>query len=52
MIGEMPFAFLPVMFAIAVAIGLTNDKGGAGLSAFLGYIVFTQAVGLLIPMAE
>jgi PTS system glucose-specific IIC component len=31
---------LPVLFAIAIAITFTKDSGTAGLSAFVGWIVF------------
>ena len=38
--GQIVFNSLPVLFAIAIAITFTKDSGTAGLSAFVGWIVF------------
>ncbi|MDR3329761.1 MAG: PTS transporter subunit EIIC [Mycoplasmataceae bacterium] len=38
--GNVIFAILPLLFAIAIAITFTNDSGTAGLSAVVGYSVF------------
>jgi PTS system glucose-specific IIC component len=38
--GDIVFGCLPVLFAIAIAITFTKDSGTAGLSAFVGWIVF------------
>lgn len=39
-IGDVVFANLPVLFAIAIAITFTSDAGAAGLAAFVGWLVF------------
>ncbi len=39
-IGDVVFANLPILFAIAIAITFTNDAGAAGLAAFVGWLVF------------
>lgn len=39
-IGNVVFANLPVLFAIAIAITFTDDAGGAALSAFVGFLIF------------
>ncbi|WP_409341131.1 glucose PTS transporter subunit IIA [Paenibacillus sp. MBLB4367] len=40
--GETVFTYLPYIFAIGVALGLTENNGIAGMSALLGYYLFTQ----------
>ncbi len=39
-IGEIIFANLGLLFAIAIAITFTSDAGIAGFSAFVGWIIF------------
>ena len=46
--GSVIFACLPVLFAIAIAITFTKDSGTAGLSAFVGWIVFCAFQSALI----
>lgn len=38
--GNAIFSNLPVLFCIAIAITFTKDAGTAGLSAFVGWLVF------------
>jgi PTS system glucose-specific IIC component len=46
--GNIIFAILPLLFAIAIAITFTNDSGTAGLSALVGYAVFIVLQSALI----
>jgi PTS system glucose-specific IIC component len=38
--GNIIFAILPLLFAVAVAITFTKDSGTAALSSVVGYFVF------------
>ncbi len=40
--GDTVFNYLPLIFAVGVAISLAGNSGTAGLSALLGYLLFTQ----------
>lgn len=40
--GDTIFAYLPVIFAVGVALGLTENAGMAGMSALLAYFLCTQ----------
>ncbi|CAM2823195.1 glucose PTS transporter subunit IIA [Paenibacillus sediminis] len=40
--GQAIFSFIPYMFAIGVALGLTNQAGQAGLAAFTGMVIYDQ----------
>ncbi|WP_010269929.1 glucose PTS transporter subunit IIA [Paenibacillus senegalensis] len=40
--GELVFLLLPYLFAVGVALGLTESAGIAGLSSLLGYFMLTQ----------
>src|SRR3954467_9581505 len=44
--GSAVFGNLPLLFAIGVAIGLTENDGVAGLAAAVGYVVFLGAMGV------
>jgi PTS system glucose-specific IIC component len=44
--GNAIFASLPLLFAIGVAIGLTDNDGVAALAGTVGYVVFLAAVGI------
>src|SRR5580765_6799048 len=44
--GNAIFANLPLLFAIGVAIGLTENDGVAGLAGTVGYAVFLAAMGV------
>jgi PTS system glucose-specific IIC component len=45
--GGAIFAALPLIFAIAVAIGYTEGDGVAALAATIGFAVFAAALGVL-----
>jgi len=42
--GNTVFDYIPIIFAVGVALGLTESAGIAGLSAMLGYFMFTRLV--------
>src|SRR3954453_1727884 len=44
--GDAIFGNLPLLFAIGVAIGLTNNDGVAALAGTTGYVVFLAAMGV------
>src|SRR5580765_4075560 len=44
--GNAIFAMLPLLFAIGVAIGLTENDGVAALAGIVGYVVFLAAMGV------
>jgi PTS system glucose-specific IIC component len=44
--GNAVFANLPLLFAIGVAIGLTDNDGVAALAGTVGYVVFLAAMGI------
>jgi len=44
--GNAIFASLPLLFAIGVAIGLTENDGVAALAGTVGYVVFLAAMGV------
>ena len=46
--GNVVFSNLAVLFAIAIAITFTGDVGVAGLSSFVGWIVFCALQSALI----
>ena len=46
--GDVIFGALPVLFAIAIAIAFTKDAGAAGLSALVGFLVFSGIQASLI----
>ncbi len=46
--GDIVFGNLAVLFAIAIAITFTGDVGVAGLSSFVGWIVFCALQSALI----
>ncbi len=41
--GNSIFTYLPFLFSIGVALGLTQNAGIAGLAALLGYFIFVSA---------
>jgi glucose PTS system EIICB or EIICBA component len=45
--GGAIFTALPLIFAIAVAIGLANNDGVAALAAVVGYVVLVAALGVM-----
>ena len=44
--GSAVFGNLPLLFAIGVAIGLTENDGVAALAGTVGYVVFLAAMGV------
>src|SRR6187397_2849367 len=44
--GDAIFGNLPLLFAIGVAIGLTENDGVAALAGTVGYVVFLAALGI------
>src|SRR3954465_11579176 len=44
--GNAIFASLPLLFAIGVAIGLTDNDGVAALASTVGYVVFLAPMGI------
>lgn len=43
--GDAIFANLPIIFAIAVAIGFTANDGAAAVAAIVGFVVFLATMG-------
>ena len=43
--GSAIFGALPVLFAVGVAIGLTENDGVSALAGMVGYVVFLAAMG-------
>src|SRR6476659_2757295 len=48
--GSAIFGNLPLLFAIGVAIGLTENDGVAALAGTTGYVVFLAAMGVCAKM--
>jgi PTS system glucose-specific IIC component len=44
--GSAVFGSLPLLFAVGVAIGLTENDGVAALAGTVGYVVFLAALGV------
>lgn len=42
-LGNTIFTYLPMIFAVGVALGLTESAGIAGMSALIGQLMFNQA---------
>jgi glucose PTS system EIICBA or EIICB component len=42
--GTTIFAYLPLIFAVGVALGLTESAGIAGMSALIGHFMFTYVL--------
>jgi len=45
--GGAVFTILPLIFAIGVVLGFTNNDGVAAMAATVGYFVLTAALGIL-----
>jgi maltose/glucose PTS system EIICB component len=51
-IGSVAFNYLPVMFAIAIPLGLAREnKGVAAFSSFVGFMVLNLAINLHLKTA-
>ena len=48
--GNAIFANLPLLFAIGVAIGLTENDGVAALAGTVGYVVFLATMGVFAKL--
>jgi PTS system glucose-specific IIC component len=48
--GGAVFSSLPMLFAIAVALGLTNNDGVASLAAVVGMFVMLATMGVVAPL--
>ena len=48
--GGAVFSSLPLLFAIAVALGLTQNDGVASLAAVVGFFVMLATMGVVAPM--
>jgi len=44
--GGAIFAYLPLLFAVAVAVGLTENDGVAALASTVGYVVLLATMGV------
>src|SRR3954466_12117596 len=44
--GDAIFSNLPLLFAIGIAIGLTDNDGVAALAGTVGWVVFLAAMGV------
>lgn len=45
--GQIIFDNLPLLFAVGVAVGLTEGEGVAGLAAIVGFLVMNKAMGIM-----
>src|SRR5688572_8556190 len=50
--GGAVFGNLPLIFAIGVALGLTNNDGVATLAAVVGYAVMLATMGVMAPLLD
>jgi len=48
--GGAVFSNLPLIFAIGVALGLTNNDGVAALAAVVGFAVMLATMGVIAPL--
>jgi len=52
-IGGFAFTYLPVLFAIAIPLGLVrHEKGIAGFSGFVGYIVMNLSINFYLTQTN
>ncbi len=45
--GDVIFASLPLIFAIGIALGFTENDGVSGIAATIGYLVMTATLGVI-----
>src|SRR6186997_4656 len=50
--GNAIFANLPLLFAIGVAIGLTENDGVAAMAGIVGYVVYLATLGICAKIRE
>jgi glucose PTS system EIICB or EIICBA component len=48
--GGAVFSSLPLLFAVAVALGLTQNDGVASLAAVVGFFVMVATMGVVAPL--
>src|SRR5687768_17626444 len=48
--GNAIFANLPLLFAIGVAIGLTENDGVTALAGVVGYVVYLATMGIVAKL--
>ncbi|MBV8046041.1 MAG: PTS glucose transporter subunit IIBC [Paludibacterium sp.] len=48
--GGAVFGSLPILFAVGVALGLTENDGVASLAAIVGYVVLLATLGIMAPV--
>ncbi|WP_028537005.1 glucose-specific PTS transporter subunit IIBC [Paludibacterium yongneupense] len=48
--GGAVFGNLPLLFAVGVALGLTDNDGVASVAAIVGYVVLLGAMGVMAPI--
>src|SRR5687768_17240879 len=48
--GNAIFANLPLLFAIGLAIGLTENDGVAALAGVVGYVVYLATMGIVAKL--
>ena len=45
--GDVVFGNLPLIFAVGVAVGFTENDGVAAISAVVGYVVLLAVLGVM-----
>lgn len=50
--GDAVFSNLSMIFAIGIAFGLAGGEGAAALAGLVGFLVFDQVFGTLIPQVD
>ncbi|MDR5767560.1 MULTISPECIES: PTS glucose transporter subunit IIBC [unclassified Caballeronia] len=48
--GDVIFGNLPLIFAIGVALGFTENDGVSGIAATIGYLVMTATLGVIAKL--
>ncbi|NGZ73740.1 glucose-specific PTS transporter subunit IIBC [Saccharibacillus alkalitolerans] len=46
--GDIVFANLPLLFAVGVAVGLSDGEGVAGLAAIVGFLIMNVTLGVVV----
>lgn len=50
--GDAVFSNLSMIFAVGIAFGLAGGEGAAALAGLVGFLVFDQVFGTLIPQVD
>lgn len=48
--GGAVFGNLPILFAVGVALGLTENDGVAAIAAIVGYVILVATMGVIAPL--